>query len=229
MDDRYPDANLNLGATFLKLGQGDSAESYFLKELYYYPDNAKALNNLASLYYLQNQYEKARDHAQKALKIKPYLADLYLISIRIAGALKDTLLLENKISQSQSQIVGSRAALFYEAGVVYSNWKNYGRAIELLTMAVEEPEPPIETDDRAFSYSYKSSYKAKAAYQLGYIYGITRQLELSIIMSENAISLDSNLYEAYVNLANAYIIQGHRIRARELLEDARAKFPDMEI
>ena len=65
---KYKNANLNLGAIFLRTGQIDSAEYYFRKELDFHPDNSKAFSNLASLFFVKEDYIKAIDYAQMGIQ-----------------------------------------------------------------------------------------------------------------------------------------------------------------
>lgn len=230
-DDPYcPGANLNLGAVFLKKGQGDSADFYFRKELEISPGNAKAYSNLASLAYLNGDYKRAERLAEQAIDLKPYFIDPYLLSFRIYSAQDDTAAFENKLTQAL-EALGANARVFLDAGLIYSEWGLYEKAAGHLRMVLEVSEPPVETDDKAFNYTRAKgesldNLKARAAHQLGYIYGIQDQIAISIEMSNLAIALDSSLVEAYINLINAYLIAGETGKARDLIRHARLRFPD---
>jgi tetratricopeptide (TPR) repeat protein len=227
-DSKYPNANLNLGATYLRMGVEDSAEYYFKKEIEFYPENAKAYSNLASLHYLREEFNGAIEMAEKSIELKPYFADPYLILIRIYQATGDTLEFLEIIKRGEKSL-DDKSELYYESALVYSNRGNTEKAINLLLDVYNNPAPPIETDDNALSYSFYKSKKAESAYQLGYLYGIRGDLVLSKQYSEQAIQLDSNIAEAYINLANAHVIGGNRITAREILTAAENKFPDNQI
>nr|MBN2277202.1 glycosyltransferase family 39 protein [candidate division Zixibacteria bacterium] len=232
-DPRYPDANLNLGAAFLKTGRGDSAEFYLRRELELEPGNARAFADLASLYFTRHDYDNAGRMAERAISLKPYFDDPYLILLRLSAVVNDTLLF-NRTLERINRIPESHTEVDLEAGLVLSQWKDFDRAIDYLNHVMETGEPAIETDDRAFGYSPDGNrtilkLKARAAYQLGYIYGLQNRLDLSLEKSRLAIALDSNLAEAYINLYNAFLMTGRRDQALDIIHIARNKFPDNEI
>lgn len=229
----YPDANLNLGAVYLKMGLGDSAELYFKKESDIFPDNAKAFGNLASLYNLRNHYIQSQAFADSAIRLKPYFDDPYLISLRNYYELGDTTAFIGTLRQAEDNLT-NMIRINLDAGLIFSQWKMYNRALRRLLMTLESQKQPMETNGGAFSYSFIdqssiSIIKARAAYQAGYIHGIMGEPEQSITLSNLAISLDSNLVEAYANLANGYMLVGEMNRAEEILNRARLRFPENNI
>ncbi len=232
-NDTYPDANLNLGAVYLKQGRGDSAEIYFRRELNSFPDNAGAYSNLASLYNLKGDYRQSQIYADSAMALKPYAVDPYLISLRNFSRLDDTTAFENMLTKAGENLKDtSRVNL--DAGIIFSQWGEYDRALAYLQSVLDSPDRPMETNDDAFSYSFTgqnsgNAVRARAAYQMGYIYGIKGNLEQSISKSELAIALDSNLADAYINLINAYMLLGKQDRAATLLNIARQKFPNNKV
>ncbi|MFH2036493.1 MAG: glycosyltransferase family 39 protein [Candidatus Zixiibacteriota bacterium] len=226
-DPTYLNANLNLGVVFLKMGLGDSAEYYLSRELLMHPGNAKAYTNQASLALLRKDYAKSSEYCQKALELKPYLEDPYILLLRIAGFTDDRQLFDSTLKRFNS-IASDISAVYYEAALVMTMWNNADSAIALLEAAYHQPRRSIETDDKALYYAPASNKKSEIAYQLGYLYGLSGHLEKSKSMSETAIRLDSNMVEAYINLANVYMIKGDRIKAVEILELAENKFPRNE-
>jgi tetratricopeptide (TPR) repeat protein len=228
-DPSYPEANLNLGAVYFKLGEGDSAEYYFNKELASFPENAKAYTNLASLDYSRGEYTKALKSARKAVELKPYFVDANLITLRIMAGLNDETGVDSLLGRD-GYSVANNPRFNLEAGLIFSRWQIYDRSLKYLKAALNAGNPPVETDDTFFSYeptepTSLNYIKSQAAYQMGYIYGIMGKIDSSIIMSSRAIELDSNLVEAYVNLANAYALMGERTKALSVLTDAARIFP----
>jgi len=120
------------------------------------------------------------------------------------------------------------SAVQYEAALVHTMWNEFDWAITLLETAYNQPGPSIETNDKALYYRISSNVMPEIAYQLGYLYGRTGNIEKSQLMSESAIRLDSNKVEAYINLANVHLINGNRSKALEILDLAESKFPNNE-
>jgi len=229
----YTEAGLNMGVVHLKLGRADSAEYYFRRELNLYPDNPRAYANLASLYYLQIDYTSAKEMALAALKIKPYFADAHIMLMRIHYANGDRAALDKAVEQSLNY-ANVDPGVYLNAGLIYSELQEYNRAFDMLTRVLRQPEKAAETNDLNFNYTRLQSgpgspVKGRAAYQLGYLYGVLDRIPESIEMSRLAIEYDSSLVEAYINLINAFSISGRRLEAVELLNIATAKFPDNEI
>jgi len=232
-NDAYPDANLNLGAVYLKRGHGDSAEIYFRRELNRSPDNAGAYSNLASLYNLKGDFRQSQVYADSAIALKPYAVDPYLISLRNFSQLDDTAAFENMLTTAGKNLKDI-SRVYLDVGIIFSQWGEYDSALTYLQSVLDSPVRPMETNDDAFSYSFSgqnsdNAVKAQAAYQMGYIYGIRGNLEQSIAKSKLAIALDSNLADAYVNLINAYMLLGKQDDAQALLKKARQKFPDNKV
>jgi len=229
----YPDANLNLGAVYLKIGQADSAEAYFRRELNNYPTSAETYSNLASLYNLQGEYTISQIYADSAIELKPYAIDPYLISLRNYNQLGDSTPFESNLHRAENSLSNINR-VYLDAGIIYTQWDRYNRALEYLQKVLDSPDRSMETNDEAFGYSFsglssENAVKARAAYQMGYIYGLTGELDKSVAKSEMAIMLDSNLTDAYVNLINGYMLIGRQDEAMNILTTARQKFPGNEI
>lgn len=227
----YPDANLNLGVSFMKNGVGDSAEYYFRRELNIFPDNASSLTNLASLYYINKKYDTATHYIDSALTLKPYLIKSILVKMRILSAQNDTTMLRETIRQALT-LHNSNPDINIEAGIIYSNRQEFSRAENYLIEVLQAEPVAAETDDNAFSYSgpagstHLKDLKYEAASQLGYIYGITGRFNKSIEMSRKAIEIDSSRSKGYINLINALWLSGRSDRASEILAYARGRFPE---
>jgi len=230
----YPDIRLNLGAAYLKLGRADSAAVYFQRELNRFPQTAAAYSNLASLAYLDSAYARALEYADRALSLRPYLVDAHLIKLRTLATLRDTLRFSEALATAGRNLPDNRR-VDLEVGIIYSNWQHYDPAIDRLNRALQARQAPAETDDNAFGYFIGSAawphwkIRARAAYQLGYIYGLKSELSRSIGFSRLAIATDSGLTEAYINLANAYRLSGKSDSARIILDLATERFIDNDL
>lgn len=230
-DPDFPDANLNLGAAFLRQGETDSAEFYFRRELSYNPASAGALSNLATVFYLKNMFDSSLSYASLAIEVKPYFIDGYLAKARALGAKGDLASLEELLRKADKKLP-RKGRLYLDAAIIFGEKKEFGRAEHYLKQALAEEAIPVEIDDNAFLYSTESydagqkRLRAKAFYELGYIYGVQNRLPESVEMSRQAIALDSNLAEAYVNLTSGLLLTGQVLSAKSTLETARRRFPE---
>jgi len=230
----YPEAALNCGVAYLKAANGDSAMHYFHRELKTFPTNSRALGNIASLHYLHEQYDSADSYVELAITYTPYLVDPYLVGLRTAAATGDTAKVRNLIQQAE-KVLTYPIRLYLDAGMIYSQWQMSDTAEIYLRRVLAAGNPAPETDDAAFDWTSvatgatTASLKARAAYQLGYLLGLKNRFEESIAMSNRAITLDSNLAEAYVNLASGYLSTNQRAEARRVVDLAKQRFPDNQI
>jgi tetratricopeptide (TPR) repeat protein len=237
VDATFPDNNTNLGACFLRLGEIDSALFYFEKEKLHHPERALSYSNLASVYLLRNLPHEAISEISKALEIKPYHEISQLIFLRAAAAMPDEIssdslykLTLNAISNSQYAI----SVLNFSA-ITLTNRRALHQAKILLAKAVELKRPPIETNDDAFTPAFEHisekfrMEKAKANYQLGFIYGLEGNFSESVKRSRTAISLDSTLVEAFINLSNGLAALGNHKESDSVLQSARSRFPQSNI
>ncbi len=230
-DPDFPDANLNLGAAFLRLGETDSAEFYFRQELLNNPASAGALSNLATVFYLTNMFDSSLSYASRAIEVKPYFIDGYLAKARALGAKGDLASLEELLREADKKLP-RKGRLYLDAAITFGEKKEFSRAEYYLKQALAEEATPVEIDDNAFLYSTESydagqkRLRAKVFYELGYIYGVQNRLPESVEMSRQAIALDSNLAEAYVNLTSGLLLTGQVSSAKATLETARRRFPE---
>ncbi len=226
----YPEAALNLGAVYLKAGLTDSARVYFEREYKLQPDDPRALANLASLQYLDNHPDSAITLADKAISLRPYLADPYLVKLRSLAAMDDTNALHSVVIKAQ-RAVPEPWRIYLDAGIIYSEKQDYQSAEKYLKMALAAKPEPSETSDAAFSNINKlggrdaASIRARAAYQLGFVFGKTGDFQESVTNSNLAIAIDSSLTEAYINLISGYLSLGEMQKARNVLNIADRKFP----
>ncbi len=229
----YPEAALNLGALFLKTGRVDSARIYFEREYRLYPDNPRILANLASLQYLDGNHDSAIVLADRAIALRPYFDDPHLVKLRALAAQNDIAGIY-RLLEIASRTIPDPARLYLDAGIIFSEIKDFDDAEKYLSLAFTAEPAPSETDDAAFSNIHKISgrdiisIRARAAYQLGYIYGLTGNYRNSVDFSNAALALDSNLVEAYVNLISGYLSLGNSEQAHRILTLADRKFPNNE-
>lgn len=232
-DSTVSNANLNLGACFLRLGQTDSALYYFEREKKYHPLRSSSYTNIASIYLISGEPKKAFDEAAQAVELKPYNDMSHQVLIRAAGELVDIIGADSLYHLTLNALKNSTyglASANYSA-ILLSRKNERGKAKDILLRATSLIPPPIETSDDAFTADYPAirdawrKEKATSHYQLGYIYGIEGDFYKSIYESREAITLDPGLAHAYRNLANGYNSTGRFYQADSVLKSARLRFP----
>ncbi len=235
IDMAFPETNLNIGSSYMRLGQLDSALYYFREEERLNPARAKANINIASIHLLAGDFDEASREIKKALEVRPWDIIANMIAVRIFFA--DSLLSSADLADSADHIArrcGSNIRVLNDAALRFSGKGEMELAEAFLRQAIISTPPPVETDDYAFERNYINSTsnwameRAKAFYQLGFINGLRGNFDLSIEYSREAIRLDSTYAEAYVNLISGYISTGRLAEARTTLAEAASRFPDNE-
>ncbi|MFQ6009375.1 MAG: tetratricopeptide repeat protein, partial [Candidatus Zixiibacteriota bacterium] len=228
----FPDVNLNVGASCVKLGMLDSARYYFEREKLYNPQRVKAYANMASLYLINGQYDSAIAQAQFVLACRPYDVTANIILLRSAYEMQE---IDNDslafLAAHAAENTGDDVYLLNEAAVMLTQRGALEHAESLLLKALVAKPPPIETDDEAFSPVFRNSsqnwekQRASAYNQLGYINGLRGNYYEAVRYSSLAIQTDSNLVEAYVNLISGFLSTGQLPKADSVLTIALQKFP----
>ncbi len=229
----YPGANLNFGVLFLKNNNLDSAHNYFRRELKINQLSGEAHANLAAIAYQREKYSDCWMLAMQAIKLKPTISAAYIYYFKSLLKVQDSTSLGEILALGEANL-DFAAAMYYEAGLVFSGWFMYDKAVEYFTKVLSSQAAARETGGWSDEYSAMdaatlNNLKALSSYQLGYIYGIMEYADSSIYYSEQAIALDSNLAEAYINLANMYVISNQKDKASRLITVARSRFPSNDI
>ena len=233
VDSLFPEVNLNLGNSYLKSGNIDSAYYFFERETEYHPDRYKAYINLATLKYLDHNYQESLSLIRIALKYNPNDLTANQVLLRATFA-NDSIDNEtcSLTAQESIELTGNDIYLLNEIGILMANRGMLSSAEEILNKALLSHPPPIETDDEAFKPSFRNSFdnmrrqKAYSHFQLGYIKGLQNSYGESIRHSLEAINLDSTLSEAYVNLISGYIAINQSAAADSVLNHALILFPN---
>ena len=76
-DNNYIDAYDNLGLTFRKSGNLDSAKYYYLASIKKYPKGSVALRNLATVEIMNQNFDQAKDYLNQAVAINAKDAEAY--------------------------------------------------------------------------------------------------------------------------------------------------------
>ncbi len=233
IDSTFPEVNLNLGVTYLRLGELEPARHFFKQEIRLHPNRTNAYTNLASLHLLEEDFEAAVELSRHALDQKPYRIVPNAVLLRglfAVDTVSESVLWRETLAAAAR--TNNDVYLMNDAGILLSNKEMYDRAEQILLRGLAADPPPIETDDEAFRHDFRNSsdnvreQKAKVAYQLGYISGLTEQYGKSIRYSRQAIELDPTLAAAYLNLVNGYLSVNQSQAADSVLTIAERLFPN---
>ncbi len=232
-DSTLPEANLNVGSCFFRMGIGDSAEVYYRREITHNPQRHKAYQNLASLKLVNGEYRQAQEWIRKAIALSPYDVPSSLALLRACAA--DTGTTDEELaSVAEAAVVrtGSDLQVLNEAATACAGRGLYAVAHGFLLQGLSASPPPIETDDQAFGRDFRhdrgsmTRERARTYYQLGFLSGVRGDLELAIDYCGRAIDADSSLAEAYVNLVAAYVSSGRQAEAERTMDLAAGRFPN---
>lgn len=232
IDSTMTEVNMNMGVTFIKLGEADSAAHYLEREIRINPLRYKAYTNLASLYLVAQRYDTALAVINGALALKQRDVVANMVWLRTIAA-------DNKITTDSLFSLMLMAAertrddiyVLNQVGRILVAARELDRAELIFQRSLLSKAPPVETDDEAFQRNFKNSRKnlnlqrSEAFYQLGFIAGIQNRIGMAIEYSQNAIQLDSTRVESYVNLINGYLSAGRKEQAVQVYDKAVVRFP----
>ena len=227
-----PEIRLNLGASWLRLREIDSARTYFIAEMNKFPQRTKVYENIATMAFLDLNIVPAREYINLALKREPYRPVARQIQVRIMAAdphfsnevLVDTITAALRAVDDSLPVLLEGAVRLIERG-------DTAQAEQLLLSASAAQPPPVETDDQAFgpaSTHTRKAYdreKANAWYLLGYLNGVQGNIEPAIEYSRKAIEARPELVEAYANLTMGLLTAGRLQEADSVLSVAVTRFP----
>ncbi|MBD3258546.1 tetratricopeptide repeat protein, partial [candidate division GN15 bacterium] len=229
VDSTGTDINLNLGVTFLRLRQADSARQYLEHERRLYPARYRSYANLSALELLEADTLAARELAAEATRLAPYRADPWVLRLRSVRS--DQSILKTVLDEARHATRDTLPVLI-EAALAYRDLGSFFKAEQLLLKAVNAETPPIETNDLAFRPNFPHAAetfrrtKGTAWYLLGFLSGVRGEVEQAVEYSREAISANPDLAEAYVNLVTGYLTLNKLDRADRVLDSALQRFPD---
>ncbi|MBN4076202.1 glycosyltransferase family 39 protein [Gemmatimonas aurantiaca] len=226
-DPTYPRANLNLGVTFFKIAQEDSSRTYFERELELYPRQSDALTNLASLELSAGNITAADEHSQIAYSARPYDLTTVRVRLRILAELQQILEIE-KVARDTRERFADDPRYWLELGVTLIKSNDFAGAKEMLSHGAQlDPYKfrGIEASDGGYGNAQGASSElvraaANIQYRLGFLAGVSGDLNSVILHSQRAIQLHPNLISAYVNLGLAYYSLGQVESAHNVYQNA---------
>lgn len=209
--------------------------------------NPEILVDLASTYSMQQDFDKAFEYINKALKINPRLRQAYQLKGSIYRALDQTDLMKSSYETAVQQDPN-----FYEGylmlGAIYQEEKN-PLCIEYFTTASKlkpnEPEAKYslayskqhfgKEEDAAQLYREMSKdtsdyYSSQAWFQLGHMKQFRfGDLDSAKYFYSKAIKVEPRLYQAYHNLGICYDREGDKTNALRSFSKALKYNPEFEI
>ena len=232
-DASFPEVNLNLGACHMRAGRLDSAAYYFNREVKLHPMRPKAYINLGSMALLAGDANKAAAFAQEAINLAPWditANTLYLRALSKTGDVGDAAF--TAAVESAGDRTSGDLYLLNEAAILLSNRGQLEVAEKILGDAMDSQPPAVETDDEMFNLAPRHAAAqrrmemARSHYQLGSLAGLTGRFYMAVEESSEAISLDGELADAYVNLISGLWSVGRTAEADSVLAVGRERFPD---
>ena len=228
LDPTYAEVNLGLGVVFLKQGAADSARYYFTREIALHPQRVKGYTNMASLFLVSGDTANAAALAATARQVRPYDAMAWRLALRSAtgsGPAKIAAL-----ADSAATATGENVYVLNEAAAILSANGLVEAAERLLLRAIAVPPPPVEMNDDAFTSEFATGPRAwkrqqgNSHFQLGFLYGQSGRVGLSVNQSREAIACDSSLIAAWINLASGLVALGERSAADSVYAAAVKRF-----
>jgi 4-amino-4-deoxy-L-arabinose transferase-like glycosyltransferase len=237
----FPQANMNIGAAFVKNGQLDSAEYYYHQELTVNPDSALTLTSLAEIARLHRDSISAMSYAMEALELKPHYVEVFINYVkaarngsRQADALKRIKPIERYYT-SNPYYYFYRGVLKIDLASVNLNYlseaeKDFQNALKLLK---KTSQPTYERDPSVFAMLFsdekRESLIAKSHANIGVIKLASTEYTNAVESFQTALKYDPDLYQASSGLLESLMRMGEYERALELLENLLPKATQDEL
>lgn len=227
-DPNYPQANMNTAAAFVKLGELDSAQVYYKRELQVNPGSALSLSSLAEISRLQGDSLRAYEYAERALDLKPYFIEILINYVKAArGVSIEKTALEKigpliKYYQSEPYYYLYRGILEIDLAATNRALLDTARADFERSIAYFKrgSQPSYDRDPATlamlFSESKRDDMLAMAYANIGVINLNKSENEPAIQAFSRALQFDSTMQQAQRGLLEAYIRTGAYQKALEL-------------
>ncbi len=227
------DLHLNIGVAYLRQAEYDSAWKYLLLEDSLSGGSAEALSNLSYLYRQTKQLPEAISSAKLALEEKPYMTDARL---NLWSAWREAGMAESVFVSAQRLEHGDRLSR-REKFLLAVSAADLGRfdvaakqLSELISEHANTSQPLYAQASSAFDASPVAPVSpAHLRYNLGYALAGLGQIDSAIVLFEDALELDPQLQEAWVNLGTAYLNKQRFSDAEEAYRRALEVGPGSEL
>lgn len=227
-----------------------TSEALYTQALRFYPDSFQAHNNLGSYYFnYLNDFDRAREHFDKALEIKgddPSILNNLAIMAREEGKIDEAVALHLRAADAATTAPGIVVEPYYSLGNLYVSINNIDEGIRWYTKAIElnadhtpslinlgatyaqigEREKAIEMYRRAIAVEPEAPYPY---YNLAIQLELSKEIGEAEAMYKKAIELDSGYVDAYNNLGALYFDSGRLADSLAQFEKAAAVDPDNQM
>lgn len=230
-----------------------SAEDIYIAQRHYRdlvkndPKNPELLVDLASTYSLQQDFDKAFEYINNALKVNPRYRQAYQLKGSIYRTLGNTELMKSSYETAVQQDPD-----FYEGylmlGAIYQSEQSK-LCIEYFTTASKIRPEEVEAkyalayakqhfgkdDDAAQMYREMSKdtsdfYASQALFQLGHMKQFLHgDLDSAKYFYSKAVTVEPKLYQAYHNIGICYDLQGDKTNALRSFSRALKHNPEFEL
>jgi len=227
---KFPQANMNIGASFIKTGNLDSAEYYYRQELDVNPDSALTLTSLAEISRLNKDTISAITYSLAALKLKPHYIEILINYVKASRLAKKQSHALTQIDPLDKYYISNPYYFFYrgvlkiDLAATNLNYladaeRDFQKSIELLNSV---NQPTYERDPSVFAMLFsdekRESLLSKSFANIGVIkLGKKEYIEAA----ENfriALQNDPDLYQASSGLLESLMRLGEFKQALELVE-----------
>ncbi len=227
----YPQANMNLAASFVKTGQLDSARYYYLRELEINPNSALSLSSLAEISRLGGNNQEAYSYASRAFQLKPYFTEVMINYVKSARTAQKADSALQEINELENEHQENPYYYFYR-GVL--NIDLAAVNMERLTAAEDDFRKSLKLFDKTsqpsydrdpalhtllFSVEKKEEMIALAWANIGVINLNRSENSEALEAFETSLSYDNTLDQSRRGLLEALIRTGEYNRALELAEE----------
>lgn len=220
----------------------DSLENIWRQKVQDCPDDAEAHANLGAIFQRKNDYNAALAQYERAESLNPSnittrlnIGTLYQAKKEYETAIEayDTII---AVDANYMPAYLYKAQCYKALGVKNAAIQNYKLALNLdptnksikdeLYALYEENMTPEERLNYYYEKITQEPQNAELTYKYAYELHKAGRIAEAISFYEATTKLDSSNEDAYINLVQAFQQQGNFERAREVLNDAKTKFPE---
>lgn len=200
------DAYLNSALCYKKLGKLKEAEKQLISALQLNPDDPGIRYNLGLIYLREDEPEKALDEFRRSLSSEEFQTDA-----RIGMGLCYARMNQREKAVEQFRLVARSkddGQIWYNIGVLEFDMGRYDQAREAFNRAMKRGYPRMKISRFLWAIERMKRRNARVAYNEGVKLQREMKYGEAVKSFQEAVKLDPNLAEAYLNMA--YCLQRMR-------------------